>query len=86
MNPARALKYRLWRRLHPAQRIGILASTSSRSGLQTAVGLSLIALGTYLRRESKQALLYSTRVDHGETVRIRVFRGDSLLGDTTIEG
>ncbi|MCB1245736.1 MAG: hypothetical protein KDB69_00555, partial [Acidimicrobiia bacterium] len=79
------VRYRVVRRLHPVQRLGWYTARRSSSTMQTLVGVGLFGLGLILKRQARDARLYSTKLDRGERVRIIVHHGASVIGDTVVE-
>ena len=75
-----------WRRFHPFVRIGWIAATAGkrRPMTQTAIGLGLMGAGMFLRRSSAQKPIYTHVVDPGQTVRIRVYRGESAMSEAIV--
>ena len=61
------------KRFHPLERVGFRAA-----------GLAAILLGFYLRTRTTDRSLYTYTAKEGETVRIRVLKGDRQLADATI--
>ncbi|NHZ70968.1 MAG: LPXTG cell wall anchor domain-containing protein [Proteobacteria bacterium] len=85
---SRRLLYRRRIRFHPLVRLGWYTTTagSSHTVTQTAVGLSMMGLGLYMRRSRRrsQMPIYTHVVDSGKTVRIRVFRGDAAVSEAIV--
>jgi hypothetical protein len=76
-----------WRGSHPLVRVGWAVLTKRGVG-DPRIGAGLIAVGYLLRRRSKRSrvLLYRATMSPGESMRIRVSRGDRVIADRTIEG
>jgi hypothetical protein len=72
------------RRFHPLERVGFRAATNGRGSLERTAGLAALLLGFYLRTRTRDTLLYTYTAKEGETVRIRVLKGDRQLADATI--
>jgi len=51
---------------------------------QTAIGLGLMGAGMLLRRNSAQKPIYTHVVDPGQTVRIRVYRGEGAMSEAIV--
>lgn len=68
-----------WRQFHPLVRVGWIAATAGnrRTVTQTAIGIGLMGAGVYVRRSGKRTPIYTHTIGQGETVRIRVYRGDA---------
>ncbi len=75
-----------WKRFHPLVRIGWTAATAGRRRpvSQTAIGLGLMGAGVMLRRSKSNAPIYTHVVDPGQTVRIRVYRGDNVASEAIV--
>ncbi len=72
------------KRFHPLERVGFRAATKGTGSLERTAGLAAILLGFYLRTRTTDRLLYTYTAKEGETVRIRVLKGDRQLADATI--
>lgn len=72
------------RRLHPIQRIGWITARRSSTFGRTALGVALFGIGTIAKRQSRRKVLYRQVLTPGESVRIKVFSGDTLIGDSTV--
>jgi hypothetical protein len=84
LKPLSIFGYSWERRFHPLEEAGYHASRGAVSRTEKVIGLSMLALGFYLRRHQKHSKLYSYTAKPGETVRIRVMRGTEPLADATI--
>jgi len=75
-----------WKRFHPLVRIGWITATAGRRRpvTQTAIGVGLMTAGVLLRRTKKNEPVYTHVVDPGQTVRIRVYRGDSVASEAIV--
>jgi hypothetical protein len=82
------VRHAWWRRFHPLVRLGwsVATSGSNRPAAQTALGMSMIAVGVALRQTQKARtkLIYTDNVLPGEATRIRVYRGTSAPSEVTV--
>lgn len=84
LKPLSVFGYSWERRFHPFEEAGYRTSRGAVTRIETILGLSMLALGFYLRNHQKNSKLYSYTAQPGETVRIRVMRGTEPLADATI--
>ena len=71
-------------RIDALEQAGFITSRRTIDKTDTIVGLSLFALRFWMRRQEKNSKLYSYTAKPGETVRIKVMRGNETLADATI--
>jgi hypothetical protein len=79
-----AVRFAIRRRFHPMQRAGWNTARGASTISQTALGLGLMGLGTLLRRQNRGTLLYRQVVKPGQSLHVKAFSGDRLVGDTTV--
>lgn len=77
-----------WRRFHPLTRVGWATATSGSQGstARTIIGFGLVGAGLMLGRRGHRRILYRGALDPGANVRIRVYRGDSMIHDGSLRG
>ena len=79
----------LRRRYPPLVRTGwhnMRSGLSARSGFQAGMGAAMIALGYLNRRSKRRTRLYVGRMQLGESMRVRVRRGGTVVDDFTVQG
>lgn len=84
LKPLSVLRYWGEHRFSPLEEAGYETTRGSVTRTEKILGLSMIAIGFYLRRHKKHSKLYSYTATPGETVRIKVSRGSQPLADATI--
>ena len=84
LKPLSVFGYSWEHRFHPLEEAGYETTRGSVTRTEKIIGLSMIAIGFYLRRHKKHSKLYSYTAKPGETVRIKVSRGSQSLADATI--
>ncbi len=87
--PARTLRRLWWGRFHPLVRVGwtiaLAGRREHRSQAQKVFGIGLMATGFALRRRSRRFRpVYTHVVEPGQTVGIRVFRGESAASEAIV--
>jgi hypothetical protein len=76
-----------WRKFNPVLRLGWV-TLLGKGPDDARIGVALIAVGWVLQQLKRPSpvLVYRYEATPGESVRIRVLRGDRVLADRTIEG
>ena len=81
----RTLNHWWWTQFHPLVRIGWNVMRGSSPG-DSRVGAALVAAGMLLGRQNRRrVLLYRHTMEPGESIRIRVLRGETVVADRAIE-
>lgn len=84
LKPLSTVGYSWERKFHPLEEAGYQTTRGGVTRTEKIIGLSMLALGFYLRTHKKHSKLYSYTAQPGETVRIKVMRGTESLADATI--
>jgi len=81
----------LWfrRRFPRLVRAGLLRvrdGVAAKSGRQAWTGVAMVAAGYLLKRIRRRTLLYAGPMSLGESMRVRVRRGDKVIDEFTVNG
>lgn len=77
------------RRYPPFVRVGlrnVRDGVAAKSGLQAGTGVAMVAFGYLQKRSRQRTLLYAGHMSLGESMRVRVRRGDRVIDEFTVNG
>lgn len=77
------------RRYPPFVRVGlrnVRDGVAAKSGLQAGTGVAMVAVGYLQKRSRQRTLLYAGNMSLGESMRVRVRRGDKVIDEFTVNG